>query len=389
MLYWEFIFWISTFIFFYNYIGYPVLIYFFNTFQKKAFNADPDYRPSVSFIVAAYNEESCIEQKIVNCLSLKYPKDLIEFIFITDGSTDKTVAIISAYPFIKLMHQSERGGKTHALNRAVASASNEILVFNDANTIINEEAILRITRHYKDQTVGGVAGEKKVINPQKQEFQSAGNEGFYWKYESFLKQLDSDFYSVVGAAGELFSIRRSLYEPIDKRIILDDFIISMEVAIKGYKVVYEKEAYASELPSQNLQEEQKRKIRIAAGGFQAMTILKPANWYWRYPRLLFLYISHRVLRWAFSPFCLILAFVSSLIMSILSGLFYWKLFFAIQFIVYVTVLTTHIISPEKVTFKPAKLLYYFVFMNVSVISGFFRFLRGSQSAVWEKAKRTA
>jgi poly-beta-1,6-N-acetyl-D-glucosamine synthase len=388
MLFWQILFWTCCFIVFYNYAGYPVLLLIINKFRKKPrAKDDPAFFPSVSFIVAAYNEEDCIEKKILNSLKQDYPSDKIEFIFITDGSTDKTMEIILQYGSVRLLHLDQRQGKSAALNRAVKAARNEVLIFSDANTLLNTQATRKITRHYADPKVGGVAGEKKVLTVDGGRDEVGASEGLYWKYESYLKQLDSDFYSVVGAAGELFSLRKSLFEPVGDQVILDDFVISMKVTLRGSRIVYEPKAYAMELPSFSMGDEQKRKVRIAAGGFQAMSILGLAPFLLK-PRLFFLYFSHRVLRWTLSPLSLLLAFVANLVLVLSTESYAYKAIFALQAIFYTMALVAGIVTTRNPFFKLFKLCYYFVFMNVSVVQGFFRFLRGRQPSAWEKARRS-
>ncbi|MGB3006847.1 MAG: glycosyltransferase family 2 protein [Chitinophagaceae bacterium] len=391
MIIWQYILFISCFIIFYNYAGYALIVYLINNLNRKGGKPktdDLDFSPSISFIVAAYNEEDFIEKKIINSIHQNYPAEKIEFIFITDGSTDKTREIIGRYPSIILLHKPERKGKSAALNRVAKIAKNDILIFSDANTFLNIEATKNIASHYIDDKVGGVAGEKKVSLLAENSFDAGDGEGAYWKYESFLKKIDSAFYSVVGAAGELFSVRRELYEPIADEVILDDFVISLKVAQKGFRIIYEPDAYAMELPSFSLKDEQKRKIRIAAGGFQAIWMLKSLFMFWNHPKLSFLYISHRVLRWALSPFCLLIAFISSLFLFLESSSSSYKILFLLQILFYLFALTGKFISSSNNRFKILKLCYYFVFMNISVIMGFFRFIRGKQPATWEKAKRT-
>lgn len=390
MIFWEYVFWISAFIIFYNYLGYALIILVLKPFKSKPVISSPqNYYPAVSFIVAAFNEEECIEKKILNSLQQMYPPDKIEFIFITDGSTDSTPEIIRKYAAIQLLHSKERNGKTAALNRAVLDAKNEILIFSDANTILNKDATFHIAKHFFDQKVGGVAGEKKVIAPANENENAASSEGLYWKYESFLKKLDSDFYTVVGAAGELFSVRKNLYEPVAPEVILDDFIISMKIAQKGYRIIYEPNAFAMELPSVSIEDEKKRKIRIAAGGFQAMTMLPEALFFWKHLKLSFLYISHRVLRWTLSPLCLILALVSSFVLSVLPFGFMYKTLFLLQVLFYASGFAYKIFPVIGKKFSSFKLAYYFTFMNISVFQGFFRFLQKKQPAAWDKAKRTS
>jgi poly-beta-1,6-N-acetyl-D-glucosamine synthase len=277
---------ISCLLVFYNYIGYVLPIYLWNRLHKlrtPTLPQHPDDWPTVTFIVAAYNEQDCIREKILNSLDQDYPADKLEFIFITDGSTDETPQITSGYTRIHALHEPERKGKSAAINRSVATAHNDILIFSDANTLLNREATGNIARHYLDPKIGGVAGEKKVLSTTTHAQEVGESEGLYWKYESFLKQQDSNFYSVVGAAGELFSLRTKLYEPLPHNIILDDFVLSLRVAQQGFRIRYEPDAYAVELPSFTIADEQKRKVRIAAGGFQAIGLLTPLLAFWRYP----------------------------------------------------------------------------------------------------------
>jgi cellulose synthase/poly-beta-1,6-N-acetylglucosamine synthase-like glycosyltransferase len=391
MIWAQYIFFISCFIVFYNYGGYAVLAWLFTRLRskKEPISIPPDFTPSVSFIVAAYNEESIIREKLVNSLELDYPSSAIEYLFVTDGSNDSTPSVIGEFPSIRLLHNQARSGKSAAVNRAVKEARNEILIFSDANTTLNKDSIRNIARHYYDRKVGGVAGEKKVISLSagQTSAQSADAEGLYWKYESRLKKIDSDFHSVVGAAGELFSLRRDLYEVLPENTILDDFVLSLRVAAKGYRIIYEPHSYAMELPSSSLGEERKRKVRIAAGGFQSILMLATLLAFWRRPALSFLYISHRVLRWTLSPLCLILALVSNtLLLWAPFNVFFFATFCA-QLLFYALAAGYQLPLPGKWK-KICKVPYYFTFMNVSVILGFFRFLKGSQSAVWEKAQRS-
>lgn len=193
---------------------------------------------------------------------------------------------------------------------------------------------------------------------------------------------------MVGAAGELFSLRRGLYEPLPHNTILDDFVLSLRAAQKGYQIIYERDAYATELPSFSMQDEKKRKVRIAAGGFQSIVMLWPLLLFWRHPRLSFLYVSHRVLRWTLSPLCLILALVANIVLALTfdSQLFSTILILHLAFYGLAILSLAPAVAKGKLG-KICKIPYYFVFMNVSVILGFFRWLKGSQSAVWEKARR--
>src|SRR5579872_5201508 len=390
MNFWEALLVLSLFLVLYNYAGYALLAYVLTRLRgrKEHMGDEAGKLPPVTFIVAAYNEADCIGEKIVNCEELDYPGELMELIIITDGSTDRTPEIVQRSPRVRLLHDPVRRGKCAAMNRAVEHASHNILIFSDANTMLNAAAIRKIVRHYQDARTGGVAGEKKVIPPGDSAGSPAAGEGAYWKYESRLKKIDSDCYSVVGAAGELFSVRRELYEPLDPSVVLDDFVLSLRVALKGYCIRYEPEAYAMELPSFSLEDERTRKVRIAAGGFQAMRMLGPLFAFWRHPTLSFLYISHRVLRWTLSPLCLILALIANGVLALsVDASLAVRLFFLAQLLFYALAFAGAVGQRRQKLSGLLKLPYYFVFMNLSVLQGFFRYVNGKQSGAWEKARR--
>jgi cellulose synthase/poly-beta-1,6-N-acetylglucosamine synthase-like glycosyltransferase len=386
----ELFFWISLFFIFYTYLGYGVLLYLL-LMLKKVFLGDSKkehttYTPSLTIIVAAYNEADIIEAKIINTLELDYPKELVHYIFITDGSNDKTDQIVSKFPIIKGMHLNERNGKIAAIHRAMLEVATEIVVFTDANTILNKDALINISRHYIDPSVGAIAGEKRV-QIENQSDATAG-EGFYWKYESKLKQWDSELYSVVGAAGELFSIRSNLYIPVESDTILDDFMISMNIALKGYRIIYEPESFATETASANTSEELKRKIRIAAGGIQSTIRLRQLLIPFKNPVLTFEFISHRVLRWVVTPYLMLIAFLINIILVNQVGIeSVYGIVLSCQVFFYLAALLGFIFEKQQIKVKVFFIPYYFCLMNYAVIAGMFRYFFVSQSVLWEKAKR--
>lgn len=382
------IFWLGTGIVLYTYLGYGLLIYVISKLKRRfpSYVDQPDRDlPPVTFLVAAYNEEDFIEEKIANTLSLDYPKDKLKIFFVTDGSTDRTPDIIKRYAGIRLFHEPGRNGKIHAVNRVMKFVETPIVIFTDANTVLNNKAIKNIVRHYQAENVGGVAGEKRIMSKSTDSASGAG-EGLYWKYESFLKKKDSEVYSVVGAAGELFSVRTSLYEPPDRNMIIEDFYLSLRISSKGYRFIYEPDAYAMETASANVAEEWKRKVRICAGGFQAMAkliyLLNP----FRYGILSFQYFSHRVLRWTLAPLSLPLILIANFILA-LSGKPFYMLVLFLQLAFYFMALVGYILRDKKVPVPGFFVPYYFSVMNLSVYAGFWRYIRGKQSVVWERAKR--
>lgn len=344
------------------------------------------FLPPVSLIVAAYNEEDFILEKIKNTLSLDYPEEKLDIIFVTDGSTDQTPFVVRQFPEIKLLHAADRSGKIAAMHRAMSIVKTPYIIFSDANTLLNKGCIKKIVRHYQNPEVGGVAGEKKILQSKDQTVATAG-EGLYWKYESFLKRLDSDFNTVVGAAGELFSIRTELYEFPGNGVLLDDFVMSLTVCKKGYRVAYEPEAYALESASISIEEEKKRKIRISAGAFQSMVLLAGLLNIFQYPKLSFQYISHRVLRWTLCPLFLPIIFVCNIILVFFHNSLFFSTLLVVQAIFYFLALFTILISSEKKRIGFLYIPYYFTFMNYSVYAGFVRFLKKRQTVLWEKAVR--
>jgi cellulose synthase/poly-beta-1,6-N-acetylglucosamine synthase-like glycosyltransferase len=240
-----------------------------------------------------------------NSLALEYPKDKLKILWVTDGSDDGTDQIVAQYPEAQVLHRPERNGKIGAMNRGMQYVKTPLVVFCDANTMLGKESIRRIVNLFKDETVGCVSGEKRILDKASDTASGAG-EGIYWKYESQLKKWDYELHSVVGAAGELFGIRTDLFEPVHPEVILDDFIISLRMAKDGFVTAYAPEAYATEPPVNKIEHEIRRKIRISSGGIQSIIMLAPLLNPLPNPVLTFQYISHRVLRWTLTPFFLFL-----------------------------------------------------------------------------------
>jgi poly-beta-1,6-N-acetyl-D-glucosamine synthase len=391
------LFWISLFGVFYSYFGYGILLFlilkikkFFATNKDKMPLAFTENElPEVTFMVAAYNEEQWIMDKIHNTLALDYPKDKIRFFFVTDGCTDSTPELIKNFAktqtdvTIQLFHQDERRGKIAAVERVMSFVKTPIVVFTDANTDLNPEAIRNIVRHYADPSVGAVAGEKKVRMSGEA---SGAGEGFYWKYESLLKKWDSELYSVVGAAGELFSIRTNLFQPVETDTLIEDFVMTLRIAQSGYRVIYEPQAYAVENHSADVTEELKRKIRISAGGLQAVWRLRALLNPLKYGVLSFQYISHRVLRWTLAPIALpCILFFNILLKNTEGGMYTYILWCQIGF--YAFSLLGWLFDFLKMKVKLFFIPYYFCMMNYSVYRGFVKLIMGTQSVVWDKAKR--
>ncbi len=384
----SYIFWTGIAVIGYTYLGYGVVIYLLTKLKNRTksteVRSDMDL-PAITFLIAAHNEENFIQDKINNTLALDYPADKLLISVINDGSTDRTLQIVQQYPQIRIFHEPVRKGKIHGVNNAMKQITTEIVVFCDANTQLNSEALKKIVRHYRDEKVGGVAGEKKIFK-KKQDNASGAGEGLYWKYESFLKRKDSELYSVVGADGGLFSMRTKLYEQTPENMIIEDFYISLRIAMRGYRFIYEPEACATETASASAREEWKRKVRISAGGFQAMLLLLPLLNIFRYGILSFQYFSHRVLRWTLAPLFLPLILVSNFLLAVQGDAAYLFIL-TCQLGFYFIAIAGYFLQDRKIAIKGFFVPFYFSFMNLAVYAGLNRFLKGRQSVMWEKAAR--
>lgn len=386
----ESLFWIAFAFIGYTYIGYPIILGALVFIKRRLSHSRSIYYaneelPEITLLVACFNEGDILQKKIENTLLLDYPIDKRKLYFVTDGSTDNSKEVIQQYPQITLFHEEGRKGKNAAVNRVMPFVKSTIVIFCDANTFLNKQALQRIARHYKNENVGAVAGEKRVSNLHEDSAASSG-EGAYWKYESQLKKWDSELHTVVGAAGELFSIRTSLYEEVPKNVLIEDFRLSMNIAKKGYRVVYEPDAYAIESGSASMEEEHKRKVRISAGGLIEVWHFMGLLNFFKYGLLSFQYVSHRMLRWTLAPLSLLILLLTNIILAWSGTVFFIGALIA-QLAFYVVAMLGYLMRNKKIRFKILFVPYYFLFMNVSVYQGLVRLIKGKQSAVWDKAKR--
>lgn len=357
--------------------------------KKESLPEDNDL-PEVTLFITAFNEEDIVDAKMQNSLGLDYPSGKLNIVWVTDGTNDRTnERLKNSWPQATVHFRPERKGKTAAMNRGMKLVDTPLVVFTDANTMLNREAIKEIVLEFMNPKVGCVAGEKRIA-VQDKDGAAAGGEGIYWKYESTLKDLDYRLYSAVGAAGELFAVRKELFEEMETDTLLDDFILSMRMTMKGYIIAYCKNAYAVESGSADMKEEEKRKIRIAAGGLQSIWRLRPLLNIFRYGVLSFQYTSHRVLRWSITPFMLflLLPLNIALLFTGVSVPFYGTIL-ALQILFYLLGLWGYYLSTKQIKNKILFIPYYFLFMNINVFKGisYLRKRKGSSSGAWEKAKR--
>ena len=387
------LFWICIILVVYTYVGYGVLLWLLVKL-KRLFKGKPapltlpkdEDLPHVTFLICAYNEQDVVDMKMENTLQLDYPKNKLHIMWVTDGSTDETNERLKRYPEVEIVYSPERRGKTAALNHGISEISSEITVMTDANTLVNREALRNIVVHFQDPSVGCVAGEKRVMARTDGETAAQG-EGLYWRYESTLKRLDSELYSTMGAAGELNAIRTTLYEPMPENALLDDFVMSMRIVDRGYRIAYAPDAYAMEYGSANLHEESKRKRRIAAGGLQSTWWLRSMMNPFRHFTVAFQFVSHRVLRWTITPFALLALIPLNVLLVFMNAGTIYTLIWVLQVLFYLAALHGCYLEQHGKKNKWLYVPYYFLFMNLNVFYGI-PYLKSHQHAgTWEKAKR--
>jgi cellulose synthase/poly-beta-1,6-N-acetylglucosamine synthase-like glycosyltransferase len=374
------IFWLSVAICLYVYVGYPLLLCLAAR-RTRATTRDDRFTPSISLIIAAFNEEKVIRQKLENALGLDYPLDRLQVLVVSDGSADRTNEIVREFAGrgVLLHRMSQRGGKTRALNAAVPLTTGHILVLSDANTFYRPDALRKLVRHFSDSRVGAVSGDVRLVDSAAE---YAASEGLYYRYERWLQTLESRLSSIVGADGGMYALRRELFQPPAASVIVDDFVISMNVAIQGARVLYESEAVAIEQGTASSREEWHRKVRIVAGGIHALMLGQGAPT-WRRPALLWSYASHKLLRWLM-PCFLAAALISS---GLLAASPLFRVVFLAQAVFYVAA-AIHALNPFGFQRLGAGAVpYYFCLVNGAAMTGLWKGLRNRQSAAWNRSTR--
>jgi len=389
------LFWASLGGILYTYFGYPILIFLLaKTIQKP--ETHQTYKPSVTLLIAAYNEEAVIEDKIKNSLTIDYPKDLLQILVVTDGSRDRTPEIAKRYTNygIESLHEPQRRGKMAAINRALPNARGEIVVFSDANNYYQADTILKLIQPFGNPGVGGVTGAKVIGQG---DGSLGASEGLYWKYESFIKKQESRAGSCTSAAGEVLAIRKKLYSSPPDHVINDDFFIAMQIVRSGYRLVYVPDAKSIERVSPSAQDEIARRTRINAGRFQAITMARQILPFNR-PLLVWQILSHKFLR-PIVPFFMIGAAVFNLAAVFFppatNGFWllskpYSLIFLGLQILFYALAGIGMRAGNRGNQSKLVRLFYIPTFLtnsNYAALLGFFRFLRGSQSHMWERIQR--
>lgn len=386
-LFWQVMVWLCTGILVYTYIGYPLFMYIASHFRRgyeRLFKSKPNTThrendwPLVSFLIPAYNEERMIRKKVENTLDLDYPADKMQIVVVSDGSTDRTNDMLASFgeQEITFIPLPERCGKTTLLNKVIPELTGEIIILSDASGLLQRDALKKVISHFDNPRVGCVSGVY-TFDAEDDSLRST-TEKVYWRYETFLKKYESLVHSSIGAHGALYGFRRSLFTPLHKKAINDDFILPMKILDQGYRVLYEPEAVVVEHESTSLNGEFNRRIRINVGNIQQVYFLRNLL-HPKYGIIALEFFSHKVLR-LISPFCIVMLPVACLMAQ---GPIY-DFLFRLQAVFYLIGALGYIQEFFGFRIRYLYFPFYFIMGNVSAILGFFRFVLGKQSILWKR-----
>jgi cellulose synthase/poly-beta-1,6-N-acetylglucosamine synthase-like glycosyltransferase len=378
------IFFISAVLIIYTYFGYPLLVALVARIHPRPVRRDDAYTPPLTLLIAAYNEQDVIADKLENSLALDYPTDRLQILVATDGSDDRTPDLVKQYAErgIELNHRPERRGKMAAIDRALPLVHGEIIVLSDANAFYHPDTLRKLVRNFADDQVGAASGKKTMI---KEERALAQSENLYWRYESFLKKQESLVDSTTGVVGEMLALRRALYQPPSQAVVNDDFYLAYAVLKQGYRVIYEPEAIAEERMSKSLQDERIRRSRIVAGRFQLFS--RPDTIPWRRPWIAFAALSHKGLR-PLVPLLMLLSYVANLLWWLTAGgkATIPAVFLAGQTLFYLSAVAGWLLDRQGIRLKLLYIPYYFCSANLSAWGGLVKFVTGGQSTQWKKVR---
>jgi cellulose synthase/poly-beta-1,6-N-acetylglucosamine synthase-like glycosyltransferase len=374
----EIVFFASLALIAYTYFGYPLLAFALSRLRPRPVRR-ADVTPSVSVIIAAYNEERDIAAKLENTLALDYDRDLLEIVVASDCSSDGTDEIVRRFADrgVRLWRQPVRLGKTAAQNAAVRVASGEVLVFSDATTMYEPDAVRKIVRSFADPTVGGATGH--VVYVDRADTAVGRGARSYWGYEQFLKHCESQFGSLVGVHGCLYAVRRSAYRDLAPDMS-SDFVVASEIRLQGLRTVYDPEAISLEDTNVRGRDEFRTRVRIIEQTMSALARYRAVLDPFRYGLYAVQMISHKVLRYVV-PICLVLAYVANAVLAARSGLY--AVAFGLQSAFYLAAAAGSAAERAGLKLGPLGMPYYFALANGASLVALVKFARGENHVVWE------
>jgi cellulose synthase/poly-beta-1,6-N-acetylglucosamine synthase-like glycosyltransferase len=385
----EVVFWVCFLLVAQTYLLYPVSLfavssvvqmwrdwrYLVSRQDRRRVPRDPVELPALSFIIPAHNEEPHLPSKLENLAQLDYPKDLLDVVFVSDGSTDGTNAILAAAEGgnLRVLYLPIRGGKASAVNRAVEHARHRILVLSDAATLFAPDAIRKLVRHFADPRIGVVCGALQFHGS----LESRETEGVYWRYEGMLRLMESRLGVTLTASGAIYALRRECFMPLPANTLVEDLVVPMNARKQGYRVLYDPEARATDFAPATVGAEFTRRVRIATGSFRALGHLLrgPLD-----PLTAFAFFSHKLLRWIL-PLLLIGMFVTSALLS--DSLVYLSMFLA-QAVFYIWGVVGYLFRRQVEGIPYALIPYYLLAMHLAFLVGLVRVLSRRSEVGWRR-----
>lgn len=385
----EYVFWVSLLILVGAYILYPILLligyvmtqimrdchYLVTRQDRRTRLLGTEQMPPVSLLIAAYNEERCLVDRIANIRQMNYPREKLKVVIVSDGSTDRTNEILQSVsdPNIRVILLPERRGKSNAVNVAVQSAQHDVLVFSDAATLFEPDALRCLVRHFVHPRVGAVCGSLSF----RRTAESQQTEGLFWKFESMLRLMEARLGATLTASGAIYAVRRRCFRPLATSTVIEDFVVTMRARKLGYQVLYDPEAVAVEAAAESVEGEFARRVRLAVGSFRALWELigvPLAGFSW------FAFLCHKLLRWIV-PFALLGLFVSN---SLILGRPIYRVFFVGQLLLYSWAALGFVFRDRLRHVRYWRLGYFMLVMNVAFLVGFVRFLIGRAEGTWQR-----
>lgn len=377
----EYLFWILIAVTVYTYFGYALLIPLIGLFVKRPVDRR-DITPRVTFLITAYNEEKNIRKKLTEVLALDYPREQLEVMVASDGSTDRTDDIVREFrdQGVVLKRVEGRVGKTATQNEAVKAATGDVIIFSDATTVYEKDAIRKLVRNYNDPEVGAVSGRYEYVNPTGAPVGTGSI--LFWKYENFIKSMQTRIRTISGCCGCIYSVRKAAYVPLPGDII-SDLVEPLMVIQRGYRVVFEQEAIAYEETTEKSHEEFRMRIRVITRAMRGILFARGLLNPFRFPFVSFQLISHKVLRWLI-PFFLIGLLAAN---AFLLDRQFYVITFALQVAFYLLALAGLAADRMGKKFKPAAVPLYFCIVNTASLIAFFKTLAGQKMVTWETVRK--
>jgi cellulose synthase/poly-beta-1,6-N-acetylglucosamine synthase-like glycosyltransferase len=378
----EVIFWTAVGAIVYAYGGYSLVTMLLALLVRNPVKR-ADITPSITLLITAYNEERDIAQKLEGSLALDYPRELLEIIVASDGSTDRTDEIVRGFAArgVKLVRVEGRLGKTGTQNEAVKQARGEIIVFSDATTTYDSQALRKLVRNYADPRIGAVSGRYEYRNP------SGAPIGLgtvlFWKYENAIKSMQTRIWTITGCCGCIYSVRRSAYVPLPRDII-SDLCQPLKILESGYRIAFEREAVAYEDALEESKGEFSMRVRVISRGMHGLIFMHKLLNPLRKPFVAFQLISHKWMRWLVPVFAVIALLANA---ALLGSSTFYNVTFALQFAFYAVAMLAFL-AEGRVRFpKLFGVPLYFVTVNLASLSAMRRVFKGIRATTWETVRR--